>query len=223
MSKVGILLISTGNYDIFLDPLIESLDKYFLTDHEKQIYLFSDKLLENSFYVPTLRFPFPTLYRYKWFTQYHQAIDADILYYLDVDMKVVAPVGDEVLPDESGLVAVRHPGYWRGGWGDHGTTKKSLAYVPVNERKQYYAGGFQGGTRDVYLAAAAEMADNIRKDGSHHMAQWHDESHWNKYLTKHTFKELSPSYCHPEAAWAIDLPFEAKIKALDKNHSKLRT
>lgn len=222
--KVGILIISTGRYDVFVGPLLESINKYFLKGHEKQIYHFSDQYNVDNFFVPRLPFPGPTLYRYKWFSQYRQAIDADVLYYLDVDMRIVAPVGDEILPDETGLIATRHPGFWNGGWGDASTTKRSLAYVPKADRRGYYCGGFQGGTRHAYLDAAAEMAKNIAADEKKGVvAHWHDESHWNKYLTTHPFKELSPSYCFPEAEWAQGLPFEKKIVALDKDHKTLRS
>ena len=222
--KVGILIISTGRYDVFVGPLLESINKYFLTNHEKQIYHFSDQYNVDNFFVPHLPFPGPTLCRYQWFVQYRQAIDADVLYYLDVDMRIVAPVGDEILPDETGLVATRHPGFWNGGWGDVGTTKRSTAYVPKAERRAYYCGGFQGGTRSAYLDAAEEMARNINEDKKRGVvATWADESHWNKYLTSHSFKELSPSYCFPEAEWAKGLPFDKKIIALDKDHKALRS
>ena len=218
---IGILYIATGKYDIFVPQLLEGINKYFLPNHEKIIYPFTDKGV--GFNVPTMRFPYPTLYRYRWFTQYAAAIEGDVLYYLDVDMSVVAEVGDEILPDETGLVATRHPGFWNGGWGDHGTDKRSEAYVPISQRRGYYAGGFQGGTREAYLSAAAEMAQAISKDERKNvMAHWHDESFWNKYLTTHPFKEISPSYCYPEAEWAKGMPFDKKIIALDKNHKEIR-
>lgn len=220
--RIGVLIIFTGKYDCFYPQLVAGINKYFLPNHERTIYAFSDKGI--GFNVPTYRFPLPTLLRYHWFTQYANAIEGDVLYYIDVDMKVVAEVGDEILPDETGLVATRHPGFWNGGWGDYGTDKSSLAYVPIRDRKGYYAGGFQGGTRDVYLTAAAEMAQSIEIDKRRRVrAHQNDESHWNKYLVSHPFKEISPSYCFPEAAWAKDLPFEKRIIALDKNHEQIRT
>jgi hypothetical protein len=39
----GILLISTGKYDRFVKPLLDSLDKNFLTNQKKKYYLFTDK------------------------------------------------------------------------------------------------------------------------------------------------------------------------------------
>ena len=221
---VGLLLIATGKYDIFLQPLLESVDKYFFPNDEVQIYLFTDKNYTSKqitiFPIQHRPFPYPTLYRYRFFTTYAGAIKSDYLFYMDVDMLFVDYVGKEILGD---LVAVRHPGYFRGGWGDYGTPKNSLAYVNPKERRGYYAGGFQGGRRDNYLSAALGMATNIDIDKSAGIvAQWHDEAHWNKYLTTHPFKELTPSYCFPEAVWAKDIPFRPVIKALDKNHKELR-
>ena len=221
---VGLLLIATGKYDIFLQPLLESVDKYFFPNDEVHIYLFTDKNYTSRqitiFPIQHRPFPYPTLYRYKFFTTYAGAVKTDYLFYMDVDMLLVDYVGKEILGD---LVAVRHPGYFRGGWGDYGTPKNSLAYVNPKGRRGYYAGGFQGGKRDNYLSAALEMAQNIDIDKSAGIvAQWHDESHWNKYLTTHQYKELTPSYCFPEAVWAKDIPFRKVIVALDKDHAKLR-
>lgn len=228
----GILLIATGKYDAFLPTLLQGIEQYFFPNEPITVYLFTDKpvaVLSNRVKsvhcpVPKMQWPYPTLMRYEWFTKYANRITSDVIYYMDVDMAIVSEITDRVLPDERGLVAVRHPGYWRGGWGDPLTPKGSTAYVPVGERRAYYCGGVQGGTRDAYLAAAAKMAEHIKQDHKVGIiAGYHDESHWNKYLTSHLFKELTPAYCFPEAVWAKDLPYVPIIKALDKDHKKMRS
>lgn len=229
---IGLILIATGKYDCFVQPLLESASKHLFTGEQKHAYLFTDKqqtvtvpdFTVSVFPVQRLPWPFPTLYRYKWMTQYAEHMTADHLYYVDVDMLFVDAVGREILPDHRDLVAVRHPGYFRGGWGDYRTTRASRAFVKERDRRGYYCGGFQGGTRQAYLQAAQMMAQDIEADEKNGaMAGWHDESHWNKHLTAHPFKELTPSYCFPQAPWADSVPFEPRILALAKDHKIIRS
>jgi len=121
MNRVGLLLIATGKYDIFLKPLIDSVDKFFFRNEKIDIYIFSDKPLEiqaserimiQVMEIKHSPFPYATLYRYKHFNQYKDTLTSDHLFYLDVDMKIVGIVGEEILPDESGLTATVHPGFW---------------------------------------------------------------------------------------------------------------
>lgn len=233
----GMIIICTGKYDIFLQPLVDSMDKYLLRGHEIDLYLFSDKgytisvpkrMTKTRIEIPHLPFPIPTLYRYKWISEHSDKLVAKNLYYLDVDMLFVNKVGEEILPDDSGLVATRHPGFYHGGWGDHGTKDNSLAYLSPDKRQNYYAGGFQGGDRYVFIEASNIMADHINTDYGHGViAQWNDESHWNWYLKHHAYKELSPEYCMVEEMklrrkWGID-NLTPRLIALKKDHIKIRT
>lgn len=244
---VGLVIICTGKYDIFVQPLIDSADRYFFKGHDIDIYLFSDReILVNMpdrftckrFDVPHMPFPFPTLYRYKWMTQYADQMTAKNIYYTDVDMLFVGDVGEEILPDERGLVAIRHPGFFRGGWGDNDTHFLSTAYLNPDQRHDYYCGGFQGGSREAYLEAAKVMDQNIDIDletarnmgwerNGGVLAKWHDESFWNHYLKSHPFKELPPEYCMVEelelrSKWGIQ-NLKPRLVAVKKDHAKLRS
>ena len=42
MKKIGLILISTNKYKIFVKPLIESARNFFLNNHEVTYYLFTD-------------------------------------------------------------------------------------------------------------------------------------------------------------------------------------
>jgi len=239
MNRVGVILVCTRKYDVFLQPLIDSMEKYFFTGEPYDIYLLTDKpqthleALRATIYVreiPAYRFPFATLYRYKNMVIHRDVFTAQNLYYLDVDMKFVAEVGDEILG--GGLVAIQHPGYYLGGWGSKRTHPHSLFYVPPNFWNGYYCGGFQGGTKESYLIMAevlnamididmdtASDMGYLKNDGI--LAEYHDESAYNWYLKfrEKPSKVLSPSYCYPES-W--DIPFEKKLLALDKNHKEIR-
>ena len=236
--RIGIFLISTGNYGVFLPPLIASIDKYFFIDDNIDIYLFTDKThnLVNYPRINVIRipmehkpFPAPTLFRYANFIKVAYIINSDFLFYMDVDMLITAAVGKEILPDmekDGGLTATLHPGFYNGG-GSWCEDVNSLAFTPKERQVKYYAGGFQGGETKAYLSACAEMAQNIQLDEKNGvMAAWHDESHFNAYLSVRTPKTLDPGYCmveQPELrkAWGISY-FTPKIIALKKNHDVMR-
>lgn len=140
-------------------------------------------------------------------------------------------VGEEILPDVAKgeeLVAVPHCGFYAVGGGSWGNNPESTSYTVPEKRIGYYMGGFQGGTRDGYLKASEIMAKNIETDSRNNvLAEWHDETHWNKYLSElPAFKKLNPSYCMVEQMelrikWQVD-SFQPKLLALAKNHEELR-
>lgn len=231
MNKVGLLLIATNKYDVFVQPLIDSVDKYFFRNEKVDIYLFSDKQIPliatdriNIINIPIKHHPFPlaTLYRYKHFDTHKEKITSEYLFYLDVDMRIENNVGGEILGD---IVCVQHPGFYKGGWGSQGCSKESLAYLSPDKWNGYKAGGFQGGKREIYLEACNILHARINDDdGRGVMAEWHDETHWNWYLQTlaKNIKTLDPSYCFPEAKWFAG-SFTKRIVALDKNHAEIRS
>lgn len=228
MVKVGLALISTNKYDVFLTPLINSIDEFFFIGQEIDIYIFADKVYSGSHSerinivqtkIDHYSFPYATLYRYKHFDTYKDVFKSDYLFYIDVDMKFVAPVGDEILGD---IVCVQHPGFYAGGWGSTNCSRDSLAWLGAERWIYYMAGGFQGGRIDKYIQACNILNSRIADDESRGvMAEWHDETHWNWYLKCIAVnkKVLTPSYCYPETA---HIPFEKKILALDKDHNAVR-
>ena len=222
--KIGMLVISTGKYDVFVEPLLQSAREYFLKNHEVTFFLFTDseKWKETSdvitTYVKHEPFPAPTLKRYQIFDNNKQLLkDQDYLFYCDADMLFVSEVGDEILSDR---VATVHPGFL-GRRGTPETRKESLAYVGPDEKLMYFAGGFNGGTSSEFLKMSKKLSDNIKTDLSKGIiAIWHDESHMNRYFVDNPpTKVLNPSYCYPEN-W--NLPFDKKLLALDKNHKEIR-
>jgi histo-blood group ABO system transferase len=206
--KIGLLIIGTNKYTQFLQRLITSADKHFLTDKDVTYFIFTNK---DDFTIETNRnvvmvpvehkpWPFMTLYRYKIFTQNSDFLkDMDYLYYCDADMLFVGDFGDEILGE---LVATQHPGFYgRRGTPEH--RPQSLAYVGPNEKMQYFAGGFNGGSKNGFLKMAKEIDKNIDIDFNNGVvAIWHDESHMNRYF--------------------INNPFEKKLLSLDKNNVEIR-
>jgi histo-blood group ABO system transferase len=223
--KIGLLLIATNKYTQFLQPLISSADKFFLNALDVTYFIFTNQNFDidsrrkyKIINVDHKPWPWMTLGRYEIFNDSKSDLsEMDYLYYCDVDMKFVGHVGDEILSD---LVATQHPGYC----GQRGTPEnrpQSLAFVDKSESMQYFAGGFNGGSSSTYLKMSEIISKNIEEDFKNKIiAIWHDESHINRYLIDNPpTKILSPSYCYPES---VNIPFEKRLLALNKNHSEIR-
>jgi len=228
--KIGLLIIATNKYTNFINKLIESADEYFCNNHEVTYFIFTNKDVsinsKRNYKILKIKhedWPYITLKRYHYFSNYEKELqDMDYLFYSDVDMKFVAPIGDEILSDR---VVTTHPGFYNKSHNQYTfeTRRESMAFIQSNSSYKYYAGGFNGGSVNEFLKMSKTLKDNIESDLSRGIvAKWHDESHLNYYyniITKPTL-ELSPSYCYAES-W--NLPFEKKILALDKNHKEYRT
>tara|TARA_R110002110_G_scaffold96612_3_gene248694 strand:+ start:1531 stop:2205 length:675 start_codon:yes stop_codon:yes gene_type:complete len=223
--KVGLIIIATGAYDQFVEPLLDSVDRWFLNGHDVRYYLFTDneKLLSTDRVGLTVTYkkhepwPNPTLLRYKCITEHSDLFDdRDYLYYCDADMLFENNVGDEILSDR---VVTIHPGYL-GKRGTPESNPKSTAYININDPIVYYAGGFNGGTKKEFLLMAKQLSKNIDDDLENDIiAVWHDESHLNRYfMDNNPTKVLSPAYCH-----FGNIPMERKLIALDKNHDEIRS
>ena len=233
--QVGVFLIATNKYKQFVQPLLNSIDKNFLLKHDVKIFLFTDEPTEYKYKGDVLqvkiepyKFPYATLYRYKIITDNALLFDQlDYIYYLDVDMEVVSEVGEEIFSPF--LLAVKHPGFFHGGWGSPNYPTGTTTFLPVDQRKTYYAGGFQGGNAKEYLKCTKELSERITQDEVRGIIpEWHDETAWNWYLNSEQapLVSLSPAYCmveqlHLRQAWKID-KIEPKIVALAKNHKELR-
>lgn len=226
--KIGLLVIATGKYTQFIPPLFKSVHKHFMKGHEVNMFVFTDgKVPENDIIKRVeqehLGWPHATLKRYHVFDKNKRELSKmDYLYYCDADMKFVADVGDEILPEKNsnGLVGTQHPGFHGGKRGTYESNSDSTAYVSQDEGIVYYAGGFNGGTSKSFLNMSKTIKERVDKDLEKDIiAIWHDESQMNRYFIDNPPKTLNPSYCYPET-WTI--PFDKKLLALDKNHSEIR-
>lgn len=221
--KIGLLIVATGKYIQFVEPLVKSADKYFCTNHSVTYFVFTDgqvPLHKDIVRIEQKRlgWPYDTMMRISMYdTHSDQLGKMDYLFATDADMLFVDTVGDEILSDR---VATQHPGFV-GRLGTYETNKVSTAYVAPGEAKHYFAGGFNGGSSQEFLKMAHTITQNIKKDlEKNFIAVWHDESHINRYFIDNPpTKILSPSYCYPES-WNIS--YHKRLLALDKNHTAMR-
>ncbi len=247
---IGLLLIATGRYDQFLEPLIESVNKHFFPLDDIVVYLFGDKPFYqlklpkriSLIIIPTKHEPWPasTLFRYKFFTQAADKMKiCSHVFYSDVDMRMVGDVTDEILfKDEEwvDLIFTRHPGFWNNSeWGSQNVHTASKAYLEDNLKERYVCGGFNGGKTDKFLEMSRVLAGNIDDDYKIGIICEHnDEAHTNAFankIVKYEYpdwkvKDLSPSYCMiPEQDAQIKFGLDglgAIIYAISKNHEELR-
>ena len=228
--KIAVLNIATGKYIDLFEQLKESIKINFFKEDDVDIFLFTDSDREYEDNVKKIKiekggWPKDTLYRYHYFLMAkEQLMKYDFLIYLDVDLKVVSKVGKEMIGD---LVAVHHPGFYQKNNGTYERRTKSTAAVPMNITSPYYCGGLQGGRPKNYLKACEEMVKNIETDEKNGiMAVWHDESHWNKYLTKNKpERSLDPTYCYPTDChfpWLDNLSQKRKIETVKKDEAGLK-
>lgn len=222
--KIGMLIVATGKYDQFVDPLITSARKYFCPSHEVTYFVFADgnRITDANdvvrVYEKKMGWPYDTLMRNFIYHENRDLLsDQDYLFAIDADMLFVDTVGDEILGER---VATLHPGFvgWRG---TYETDPRSLAAVASDEGKHYFAGGFFGGSREEFLRIIYETSRRINDDLSRGIiAIWHDESHWNRYcIDFEPTVILSPSYCYPDN-WNLNYP--KKLLCLTKNHNECR-
>jgi histo-blood group ABO system transferase len=201
--NIAIPIIATGKYINFVPELIKGINKYFLPEHKKWIYVFTDfeGKIEGAEKVHQQhrKFPYPTLFRYHIIYNYFhsQQLNFDYYYYIDSDFLIVDYVGEEILGN---VVATLHPGFFNKSPDRFELETKFLcrAYVNPNKITQYVCGGFQGGKE--YLTLAKKIMSDINIDQKYGIVPvWHDESYWNALLCKYPPDViLSPSYCMPE-------------------------
>jgi hypothetical protein len=222
---IGIFIIATGEpYITYAKSLIKDIGKFFLTSHEKTIYLFTDSKEKIKgcvqVYKSKLGWPMATLWRFHTIVKYYDEhnLNLSYKYYIDADFKIIKPVGNEILGE---LAAVQHPGFYHKKVFELETKFLSQAYVNPNLVKRYYAGGFNGGLR--YIEMARQIIKWIDIDQKYNFIPiYHDESYFNRYMIINPPDViLSPEYCMPETDREREvyglLDLKPKMIAITKN------
>ena len=225
--KVCIITIATNDYIQFVGNLLDSIEEYFLTDHEISCLLFTDHELEevsDNVKVSCIEhkvWPEPALKKYNYINSESDYLkDFDYICLFDADVRIVDKVGEEVIQD---LVGVLHPYkilepkeiY------PYEKRKESTAYISDENHDKYYAAAFVGGKASTFLKMAKTISERVEEDERNGIiAKWHDESHLNKYFNENPPVSLSPSYMFPEELIGnAQYPYTPKIVALKKDSS----
>ncbi|MCH9612147.1 MAG: O-antigen biosynthesis glycosyltransferase WbnI [Chlamydiia bacterium] len=222
-ANVGLCIMATGKYLEYAERCIDSARKHFCPNSTVTFFLFTDgnpKAAKDVVKVHQERLGWPkdTLLRFDvYLKNSHLFAKMDYIFATDADMLFVADVGEEILGE---IVATQHPGYM----GQRGTYEEnplSTACVKKDEGEYYFCGGFYGGSQEGFIQILSTTMDQINRDlEKNFIAVWHDESHLNRFFIDHKpSKVLSPSYCYPES---VNIPYEKKLLALDKDHNGMR-
>jgi histo-blood group ABO system transferase len=217
-------IIATNRYIEFAQRLIVSLNKH--CKLEFKINLFtnnSDVSLDAPNSVIKIEhepWPAMTLNRYHFMSADLSIYEGcSHIFYLDADMLIVDDFGEEILGER---MATIHPGFFNKPrhMFTYETNPVSKAYISPVEGTKYYCGGFNGGSVKEFIKMSETIKRNVDCDKRYHnhVALWHDESHFNRYMIDNPpTLVMDPSYCYPES-W--QLPFKKIILALDKNHAE---
>ncbi len=207
--KVGLLIMATGKYTQFIDPLIQSARMHFCSNHQVTYFVFTDGEIPQAddivrVFQKRLGWPYDTMMRCHVYAKNAPLLlTQDYLFACDADMLFVDTVGDEILGER---VATLHPGFV-GQRGSYYRNPLSLSYVSAEEGQYYFAGGFYGGRACEMMRIAHTLSMCIDEDLSRGIiAEWHDEAHWNRYCIDYPPTViLTPSYCYPEN-WKLKYP-----------------
>lgn len=193
------------------------------------------------FPIEPIGWPMPTLMRYHTMLQQEEKLrEYDYVFYMDVDMRFLNVVGDEILGER--LTAVQQPMYAvrKEFWPPYEPNEKSTSFIKrpgrvVNDNGKprfmplYMAGGWQGGRASAWIKAMKEMKKKIDKDlNMNYIPVWNDETVWNSYLFENPDDRdvvLTPSYCYPDSLieeyfkpmWGQD--YQPKLVTLTKKFS----
>ena len=215
--RIAILYICTGKYNLFFEGFYASAMEYFLVQAEKTFYVWTDDDhiadgLPNvkTFHKECAGFPADSLFRFEMFMQVEEVLKSyDYIYFFNANAMFLQPVGEEILPDETGLAMGIWPGrreHQHPCLFPYERNKNSLAYVaPYGKDYTYYMGGLNGGKADCYLDMIRTLCKNIRDDYNRGIiAKVHDESHINAYMRSHVCKQIGRNGFMMPEEWMKD-------------------
>ncbi|KAM9206559.1 LOW QUALITY PROTEIN: histo-blood group ABO system transferase 1-like [Dugong dugon] len=211
-TTIGLTVFAIRNpkYIVFLKLFLETADKYFIVGHKVNYYVFTDWptevlhiLLQEGWQVVDLEVcNYPcwqgvSMHYMEMISNFSKKCflnEVDYLVCLDADMMLSDHLGVEIL---FSLFGTLHPGFYVADHQAFTYERCSLSQARIlrDEGDFYYAGGFFGGSvLEVHrLTKACHQAMMV--DQANIEAEWHDESHLNKYLLCHKpTKVLSPEH-----------------------------
>lgn len=223
--KIGVLYIALGAYSVMWKDFFLSSKAHFFVGHDIHYFVFTDSTsISGDEYVtviPTKNFGWPgnTLYRFRFFLQIKEQMkEFDYIYFLNANALFVQDVGEDALPDETGLVSDAHPIFlnkplWKAAFERR---RKSTAFVDWGcEGPAYVQACFFGAQSQKMIQMCEILSENIAIDEANGVcAVWHDESHFNCFVSKNGCKILPPLYACPES---IDLSCYGQPKIIMRN------
>ena len=194
---IGIYSIFIGDYTIFYKEFIESINKYFFPGINKKFFIITNKDLQsykNTYIMKIsnkfIKFPFPTLFRFKYFRQIpiKEFENIDYMFFLNGNAIISKQINFNDLPIyKKRLLFTLHDGYHKSDYKSipFEKNKQSTAYIPLIEKHNYkYVGGrFYGAFLLDFIKLCNINYINILTDlKNNYIAIWHDESYINRFF-----------------------------------------
>ncbi len=229
METIAILYIGIGDYICFWDDFYNTFERNFLLECKKEYYVFTDRVSLFSNRVESvhlieqqnLGWPGNTLYRFDMFLKVKDMIkDVGYIFFFNANYLCNKQVEAKEFGNFSKpLLFVKHPGFFglKNYYFNYDRNKKSLAYVPYGKGVYYVQGCLMGGQPQAFFDMCEELSKNIHRDDENGiMAEWHDESHINRYIIdRDDYMALEPGYAYPEFT-AGNRPYERILVLRDK-------
>lgn len=206
MSRIAVLYICTGKYEMFWNRFHQECENSFYPDKEKHYFVFTDSptILQSgvknvtAYYQIRTGWPYDTLLRFQWFmTIQDHLLNYDACYYFNANSTFRRTITEEIIPfptQEHPIILWCHPNSFDDELGESASPERnpqSTAYIPEGTRCRCYGGGFFGGLSGAFISMCQELRDNIQKDlAKGIIAIWHDQSHLIKYGTCHSHLEV---------------------------------
>ena len=212
--KIAIVFIGTSKYADFFDGYKSAIDKYFLTDHKKEFFVFTDQPENDVFLhenvtvkeINHVGWPWITLHRFKFMSMIQEyLIKFDYVFFMDADLWPCSKIGDDILSHGKPLIGVQHPGFL-GKIGTYETNTLSRANIfdGYYDLTVYRQGCFWGGKAKDIIDMVVECDKRVDEDALNDIiAVWHDESHMNKYFIENNdnVHTLHPGYATPQQGY----------------------
>ena len=195
---IGIYGIFIGDYTIFYKSFVDSINKYFFPGVNKKIFIVTNKDLEvydNTYHLKVsddyIQFPFPTLFRFKYFKNIPEQLlkQIDYMFFLNGNAVILNKISFDDLPIyKSRFVFSMHDGYYDSNYNKMPYEKEnedSTAFIPYKENYKYnYVGGrLYGASTPDFIELCNVNYKNILIDlKKNYIAIWHDESYINRFF-----------------------------------------
>jgi len=233
-TKVAIIFLGTNKYIRFFPKYYKTIKEKFLTKTPKEFFVFTDKIefpfLKdkkdiNIIKIKHEKWPYIVLKTYEYINSIKGKLKKySHVIFLDADMYIHSPVSEkEFFCHNKPLFTVQQPNFVRAEYtiknAPFEKNPKSQAYVGKDKDKSIYIHSVLfGGQTKYLLKLSKELNKRIKEDLKKGViAQWHDESHLNKYVIENRdlFHIYSLAYAYPEKR-PIPKPFKKKICSVSK-------
>lgn len=225
---IGVYSIFIGSYSRFFDKFVKSIEEHFFPQYKKKFFIITNKDLpkhENCYIYKVsdeyINFPFPTLFRFKYFKQLYlqNTNNVDYMFFLNGNALCINDIDSNDLPIyQNKYIYSLHDGYYDQNYNNipYEKDEKSTACITYQDNVNYtYVGGrFYGATLIHFQHIMNVLYNNISKDlDNKYIAKWHDESHINHYFYNNKIYKY-----YFVADYNYHIPEESKDGRIKKNN-----